>query len=212
MRWRRIRAPAKTGSPNQQPGWHPSGHRFLKVVHAVAVYRTASAFPQPPLWPSELSCGRTIAKPALEVEPADAAYNPACCGCSSMVERQLPKLHTRVRFPSPAPHFRPARQQRLAGFFMGECRHVPRPLTRGVTIWCGTHTLCPGHRCGSPLRWTQPDLGNELHFGGHGLESQDGCQYPQGRTSVCPLSKALCSPVSGSANSSDLASNCRGRE
>lgn len=30
-------------------------------------------------------------------------YNAACCGCSSMVERQLPKLHTRVRFPSPAP-------------------------------------------------------------------------------------------------------------
>ena len=26
-----------------------------------------------------------------------------CCGCSSMAERQLPKLHTRVRFPSPAP-------------------------------------------------------------------------------------------------------------
>jgi hypothetical protein len=26
-------------------------------------------------------------------------------GCSSMVERQLPKLHTRVRFPSPAPGF-----------------------------------------------------------------------------------------------------------
>ena len=26
-------------------------------------------------------------------------------GCSSMVERQLPKLHTRVRFPSPAPVF-----------------------------------------------------------------------------------------------------------
>ena len=25
-------------------------------------------------------------------------------GCSSMVERQLPKLHTRVRFPSPAPN------------------------------------------------------------------------------------------------------------
>src|SRR5450631_282766 len=27
------------------------------------------------------------------------------CGRSSMVERQLPKLHTRVRFPSPAPAF-----------------------------------------------------------------------------------------------------------
>ena len=25
------------------------------------------------------------------------------CGCSSMVERKLPKLKTRVRFPSPAP-------------------------------------------------------------------------------------------------------------
>ncbi len=212
MRWRRIRAPAKTGSPNQQPGWHPSGHRFLKDDHAVAVYRTAPAFLRRPLRPSKRPCSQTIAKPALDGGPADAAYNPQCCGCSSMVERQLPKLHTRVRFPSPAPHFRPARQQRLAGFFMGECRHVPRPLTRGVTIWCGTHTLCPGHRCGSPLRWTQPDLVNELHFGGHGLESQDGCQYPQGRTSVCPLSKALFSPVSGSANSSDLASNCRGRE
>jgi hypothetical protein len=29
------------------------------------------------------------------------------CGCSSMAERQLPKLHTRVRFPSPAPRHRP---------------------------------------------------------------------------------------------------------
>ena len=25
------------------------------------------------------------------------------CGCSSMAEHQLPKLNTRVRFPSPAP-------------------------------------------------------------------------------------------------------------
>src|ERR1035438_9425916 len=39
------------------------------------------------------------------------AKTPAACyksaltmsGCSSMVERQLPKLHTWVRFPSPAP-------------------------------------------------------------------------------------------------------------
>jgi hypothetical protein len=29
-------------------------------------------------------------------------------GCSSMAERQLPKLHTRVRFPSPAPHEGPS--------------------------------------------------------------------------------------------------------
>ncbi len=37
------------------------------------------------------------------------------CGCSSMVEHELPKLDTRVRFPSPAPltdklwYLRPAR-------------------------------------------------------------------------------------------------------
>ena len=30
---------------------------------------------------------------------------PLKCGCSSMVERKLPKLDTRVRFPSPAPLF-----------------------------------------------------------------------------------------------------------
>jgi hypothetical protein len=29
----------------------------------------------------------------------------SCRGCSSMVERQLPKLDTRVRFPSPAISF-----------------------------------------------------------------------------------------------------------
>ena len=34
--------------------------------------------------------------------PAAAAIQ-ARCGCSSMVERELPKLQTRVRFPSPAP-------------------------------------------------------------------------------------------------------------
>ena len=30
-------------------------------------------------------------------------YNTRARGCSSMAERQLPKLNTRVRFPSPAP-------------------------------------------------------------------------------------------------------------
>ncbi len=36
--------------------------------------------------------------------PAKLYSASAQCGCSSMVERQLPKLHTRVRFPSPAPY------------------------------------------------------------------------------------------------------------
>ncbi len=37
------------------------------------------------------------------------------CGCSSMVERQLPKLHTRVRFSSPAPDIK---KPPLGGFLM----------------------------------------------------------------------------------------------
>ncbi len=34
---------------------------------------------------------------------AGAGLDFAACGCSSMVEQKLPKLTTRVRFPSPAP-------------------------------------------------------------------------------------------------------------
>jgi hypothetical protein len=34
------------------------------------------------------------------------------CGRSSMAERQLPKLHTRVRFPSPAPSLATDRPER----------------------------------------------------------------------------------------------------
>src|SRR3954453_16332271 len=41
---------------------------------------------------------------ASELRPAaGAAKRAPGGGCSSMVERQLRKLHTRVRFPSPAP-------------------------------------------------------------------------------------------------------------
>jgi hypothetical protein len=44
------------------------------------------------------------------------------CGCSSMVERQLPKLDTRVRFPSPAFIGEKYSIQRIA-----ERRLVPNP-------------------------------------------------------------------------------------
>ncbi len=37
----------------------------------------------------------------LHHSPITISFFPQC-GCSSMVERQLPKLDTRVRFPSPA--------------------------------------------------------------------------------------------------------------
>ena len=42
-------------------------------------------------------------------------YNTRARGCSSMAERQLPKLNTRVRFPSPAP----ASAQSPLGFVSG---------------------------------------------------------------------------------------------
>jgi hypothetical protein len=41
-------------------------------------------------------------------------------GCSSMAERQLPKLHTGVRFPSPAPEFGSEEVPHEGHFFIGE--------------------------------------------------------------------------------------------
>ena len=46
------------------------------------------------------------------------------CGRDSMVELQLPKLSTRVRFPSPAPSNASARHIRLAVLVAGR---LPRP-------------------------------------------------------------------------------------
>src|SRR5205085_1219605 len=62
-----------------------------------------------------------MARPGLPMDfraPAPLASAPALpiipagCGCSSMAEQKLPKLTTRVRFPSPAPalHRNPDRQ------------------------------------------------------------------------------------------------------
>ncbi len=45
-------------------------------------------------------------------------------GCSSMVERQLPKLHTRVRFPSPA-----FARSFLAGYSAAGSASLPKLLT-----------------------------------------------------------------------------------
>ncbi len=61
---------------------------------------------------------------------------PLVCGCSSMVEQQLPKLNTRVRFPSPAPspHYtepmdfrRPARLRGIRGCSTKLCTRCRRP-------------------------------------------------------------------------------------
>jgi hypothetical protein len=46
------------------------------------------------------------------------------CGRSSMAERQLPKLHTRVRFPSPAPLLSAAPAESFTGSFTAFVRAV----------------------------------------------------------------------------------------
>ena len=60
------------------------------------------------------------------------------CGRSSMVEHQLPKLNTRVRFPSPAP--RRGEPLWFAAFFCAKC---------GFTVRVGL--TCRFGRC-----WTRP--------------------------------------------------------
>ena len=67
------------------------------------------------------------------------AYNGGLCGCSSMVERQLPKLHTRVRFPSPAPTDSPKFRSSLmcpapSGFFVGGFPQRQSPPAQ-TTLW-----------------------------------------------------------------------------
>ncbi len=47
-----------------------------------------------------VSIGRAAPLPTTS-SPGSRQLPPGFAGCSSMVERQLPKLHTRVRFPSP---------------------------------------------------------------------------------------------------------------
>ena len=50
-------------------------------------------------------------------------YNTRARGCSSMAERQLPKLNTRVRFPSPAPA---SAQSPLNSVFGNSLRLLPK--------------------------------------------------------------------------------------
>ena len=56
--------------------------------------------------PGRVSC-RVAGGPRRSVRLPRAPPEGGVCRCSSMVERQLPKLDTRVRFPSPAPTTKP---------------------------------------------------------------------------------------------------------
>src|SRR3989337_830642 len=64
---------------------------------------------------------------------------PDLSGRSSMVERQLPKLHTRVRFPSPAPSACQHWRNRLPGIraFTSSYRVAPTVRRiRGISAGC----------------------------------------------------------------------------
>jgi hypothetical protein len=67
-----------------------------------------------------------------QIETADQNSNTESivCGRSSMAERQLPKLHTRVRFPSPAPAF----SQSLRDGFAGGFAESVHPLSSSFLI------------------------------------------------------------------------------
>ena len=83
-------------------GWSqkelPHRRRACKNIarhrHPGAQRRTET--PEPPRWRNALHRSRSD---SFMVGSAIRAL----CGCSSMVERQPSKLHTRVRFPLPAP-------------------------------------------------------------------------------------------------------------
>ena len=59
-------------------------------------------------------------------------YNTRARGCSSMAERQLPKLNTRVRFPSPAPASSRTSYRSRRRFFFQNNRH--RSLTSSLLL------------------------------------------------------------------------------
>jgi hypothetical protein len=67
-------------------------------------------------------------------------------GCSSMVERQLPKLHTRVRFPSPAPGvpmawlFWSSRDRRSGMRPCGDLRRKKHPVAARIPAFVGMPT------------------------------------------------------------------------
>src|SRR6266702_4641564 len=73
---------------------------------------------------------------------------PRIRGRSSMVERQLPKLHTRVRFPSPAPNllastceadpWRPPSPRRVScGCQFGRLKSAPMAFDRAGSLGLG---------------------------------------------------------------------------
>jgi hypothetical protein len=100
---------------NEAAGTYPYMWAALGVWWAFVIYRMARRRPTAPRFAEcgtvcfksgQLQRGQRAKKRAkpfwLKYERLAISID---CGRSSMVERQLPKLHTRVRFPSPAPIF-----------------------------------------------------------------------------------------------------------
>src|SRR3954470_21962107 len=57
-----------------------------------------------------------------------------CCGCSSEAEHQLPKLRTRVRFPSPAPSDGQASRRLVVVLRSANVAGGRQPAGRGLAV------------------------------------------------------------------------------
>jgi hypothetical protein len=73
-------------------GWSPQEVRRIRTIYVDDHARI-------------VALGRRIERGIVNRSPAGGQISAKSliCGCSSMVEQKLPKLTTRVRFPSPAP-------------------------------------------------------------------------------------------------------------
>src|SRR5260370_41938718 len=88
-----------------------------------------------------------------------------------MAERQLPKLHTRVRFPSPAPSFRPLRT------VMRQVVSMVKTLDQAIALICRL-PVADQEQIGRKLLSHVEKLNAlraELDHGIHSIDANKGC-------------------------------------
>ena len=105
--------------------YHVPSKRWLSMVPAVLRTHANTSGPFNP--------GERGPKPPAS-SPTRRRYDGRLRGCSSAAEHQLPKLRTRVRFPSPAP--RP-------NLITAPIRNPPRSVRNA--LWCHKHTFLANH-------------------------------------------------------------------
>lgn len=102
----------QAASATQHPGgnrdWWPAGRRLGSEFGVLLAARGGTPVISITSPPRPLKSGQRTRETAgrfpLPTQAADASLSEQPRRCSSMAEHQLPKLNTRVRFPSSAPH------------------------------------------------------------------------------------------------------------